>query len=193
VHYLLYLALIACSSLAALALPQRAHADAQVSARNQLEIGKRRAQAGDEVVVALGLRADVMFGPARAGAFRIGPAIELRTADFHTAEAAAGAGLLIPIFDSYPIGLYGLIGAATRKHAPDGAVGIGTATWGFRGYNYKGWYAYGLNLFVSGRKHLGEEPLNEITAGVEIDMQFTTIIPGAAIYNLFHGGDPHEN
>ena len=190
--YLLYLALIACSSLAAIALPQRARADAQVSARNQLEFGKRTAQVGDEFVVALGLRADVMFGPARAGAFRIGPAFELRTVDFWSAEAAAGAGILLPIFDSYPIGLYGLVGAATRKKAPDGAVAIGTATWGFRGYNYKGWYAYGLNLFVSGRKHLGDEPLMEITAGVEVDMQFTTIIPVAAIYNLFHAGDPYE-
>jgi len=187
------LAILACSSLAAFALPQRAYADAQVSARNMLEIGKRTARVEDELVVAVGLRADVMFGPARAGAFRIGPAVEFRTADFWTLEAAAGAGMLIPILDAYPIGLYGLFGAATRKHAPDGAVGIGTVTWGFRGYNYKGWYAYGLNLFVTGRKHLGDEPLNEITGGVEIDMQFTTLIPAAAIYNYITGGDPYED
>jgi len=147
----------------------------------------------DELVVAVGLRADVMFGPARAGAFRIGPAVEFRTTDFYTLEAAAGAGMLIPVLDAYPIGLYGMIGAAARKEAPDGAVGIGTITWGFRGYNYKNWYSYGLNLFFSGRKHLGEQPFNELTGGIEIDMQFTTIIPAAAIYTLIKGGDPYED
>lgn len=191
--YLLYLALLACSGLIAVALPQRARADAQVSLRNQLEFGKRKARVGDEFIVALGLRADVMFGPARAGAFRIGPAVEFRTTDFYTLEAAAGGGMLIPVFKTFPIGLYGLFGAAARKHAPDGAVAIGTATWGFRGYNYKNWYGYGLNLFFSGRKHLGSEPLSELTAGVEVDMVFTTLIPLTGISTFINGGDPYED
>lgn len=158
-----------------------------------LEIGKRKADAGNEVIVGLGVRADVMYGAPKPRAFRLGPALELRTVDFKSLEAAAGGGILIPLPGDCPIGLYGLIGAAARKGAPDGMVGIGTVTWGFRGYNYHSWYSYGLNLFFSGRKQIGDEYLVEFTGGVEIDMTFTTLIPLMAIKNYITGGDPFEN
>lgn len=191
--YLLYSAILT-AFLLSFALPQHARADAQVSARNMLEIGKRTAASGDKVIAAVGLRSDVTFGRAKPNSFRIGPAIEFRTANFATLEAAGGGALLIPTFGECPLGLYGLVGAAARKHAPDGLVGIGTVTWGFRSYAYnESWYGYGLNLFASYRKHLGNESLYEITGGIEVDMMFTTLIPGAAIYNLIKGGDPHEN
>ena len=192
--YLLYLAILTACTLSSLARPEPAHADAQVSARNMLEIGKRTAAAGDKVIAAVGLRADVTFGRAKPNAFRIGPAIEFRTANFATLEAAGGGALLIPTIGECPLGLYGLVGAAARMHGPDGLVGIGTVTWGFRSYAYdEAWYGYGLNLFASYRKHLGNESLYELTGGIEVDMMFTTLIPGAAIYNLIKGGDPHEN
>lgn len=190
--YLLYLALLACTGLASLALPQHARADAQVSARGFLEFGNRKAYVGDEFIVALGMRTDAMFGPARVGAFRIGPVVEFRTADFWSAEAATGVGILIPVFKTFPLGLAGMVGAATRKEAPDGMLAAGTATWGFRGYGYKGWYAYGLNFVGQYRQHLGKEDLREWTVGVEVDMMFAAVIPGAAIYTLLTGGDPHE-
>ena len=173
--------------------PARASADAQVSARNMLEIGKRSATSGDKVIAAVGLRTDVTFGRAKPNAFRIGPAFEFRTANFQTLEAAAGGAILIPTIGECPLGLYGLFGAAARKHAPDGAVGIGTVTWGFRSYAYnENWYGYGLNLFASYRKSLTPEALSEITGGIEVDLMFTTLIPAAAILNFIKGGDPYE-
>ncbi|MDB4974244.1 MAG: hypothetical protein JWN48_2585 [Myxococcaceae bacterium] len=194
VPYILYLALLAGSALFAAVLPEHALADAQVSARNQLEIGKRSAESGDKLIVAVGLRADVTFGRAKPGQFRLGPAVEFRTANFKTLEAAAGGCILIPTTGETAFGLYGLFGAATRKDAPDGPVAIGTLTWGFRSYAYnEHWYGYGLNLFGSYREHLGSEGLHEITGGIEVDMMFTTLIPIAAIANFIGGGDPYEN
>lgn len=175
------------------ALPHRAQADAQFSARNFLEFGKRKADAGDQFIVGLGFKADLMFGAPKPRAFRIGPAVELRTVDFASLEAAAGGGILIPLPGDCPIGLYGMIGAAARKNAPDGMVGIGTVTWGFRGYNYHSWYGYALNLYGSGRKHIGDEDLVEWTGGVEVDITFTTLVPLMAIRNFITGGDPYEN
>lgn len=168
-------------------------ADGQASLRNTLELGQRRRDGGDEFIIGTGLRADLMFGAPRPRAFRIGPALELRTMEFKTAEAALGAGILIPLPGDLPIGLTGLLGTALRKgDRPDGLVGIGTVTWGYRGYNYHGWYGYGLNLFFSGRKHLGDEQLVELTGGVEIDFLFTTIVPSTAIWSFLKRRDPHE-
>ena len=174
-------------------VPQRARADAQASLRNFLDLGQRKTSGDDEFVVGLGYRGDVMFGAPRPRAFRMGPAFELRTTEFRTAEGALGAGVLIPLPGDLPIGLTGLLGAAVRKgDQPDGLVGIGTVTWGYRGYNYHSWYGYGLNLFFSGRKHLGDETLVELTGGIEVDVAFTTLIPARAIVQFFRGGDPHE-
>jgi hypothetical protein len=193
VPYLFYLALLATSALFAGVLPQHARADALVSMRTYLEFGKRTADAGDEFIVGLGAKADVMFGRAKPKQFRIGPAMELRTVDFHSLEAAAGGGFLVPTGGETAFGLYGLLGAAARKSAPDGMVGIGTVTWGFRGYPYNHWYGYGLNLYASGRKHIGDENLVEWTGGVEVDIQFTVLVPLLGMYNLITGGDPYED
>jgi len=175
-----------------LAWHRTAHADAQVSVRTELEVGKRKAEIGDSVIFGAGLRGDVMFGAPKPRAFRIGPAFELRSIDFETAEAAVGGGLLIPMPGDFPFGLTGLVGYATRSRAPDAPVGIGTLTWGYRGYNFHHWYGYGLNLFVSARRDLSGPDIVEITGGVEIDVLFTTIIPLLAIRNWVTGGDPHE-
>lgn len=164
-----------------------AFADVQVSARNALGIGKRKADVGDEVVFDAALRGDAMFGAARPRAFRIGPAFEIRTTDFFTIEGAAGGGILIPMPGDFPFGLTGLVGYAHRRTAPDGAVGIGTVTWGYRGYNYHSWYGYGLNLFVRGSKNLTGEDVLEITGGIEVDLMFTTVVPFMAMIDFFSG------
>lgn len=175
-------------------VPQRVHADPQASVRGALELGQRKLDGEGSFLIGLSTRADVMFGAPRPRAFRVGPALELRTMKFETLEGALGAGILIPMPGDAPIGLTGLIGSAIRKgDLPDGLVGIGTVTWGFRGYNYGSWYGYALNLFFSGRKQLGDEDLVEFTAGLEIDLVFSAIIPGKAILTFLKGGDPLED
>lgn len=191
VPYLLSFLLL---SLAFALSPSGVRADAQVSIRNTFELGLRDRGTKNEVAWGAGFRGDAMFGAAKPKSFRIGPAFELRTMEFRSAEAALGAGILIPMPGDCPIGVSGAIGHAIRKgDRPDGLIGIGTATWGFRGYNYHSWYGYGLNLFFSGRKHLGDETLIEFTGGLEIDVAFTTIIPARGILTFIKGGDPYED
>lgn len=189
----LYLAILALSALAAGALPQHAQADALTSARTFLEVGKRDADSGDKIFAGLGLVADVTFGRAKPKAFRIGPAIELRTVNFGTLEAAAGPAILLPLPGELYIGLYGLAGAAARKKAPDGLTGIGKVTFGFRAYPYDSWYGYGLNVYGSGRKAINkDESLVEWSGGVEVDIEFTIITPLLFIRNVFTAHDPYE-
>lgn len=188
------LRVLACAVVSILACtgsPQLARADGQASVRGELEVGKRKAT-DDSVIFGAGLRGDWMFGAPKPRAFRLGPAFELRSVDFETAEAAAGAGILIPMPGDFPFGLSGLVGYAARNRAADAPVGIGTLTWGYRGYNYHHWYGYGLNLFVSARKDLSGPDIAEFTGGIEIDVMFTTIIPLLAIRNWAKGGDPDE-
>jgi len=185
---------LACSVVCVLVCmgsPEAARADGQASVRGELEVGKRKAT-DDSVIFGAGLRGDWMFGAPKPRSFRLGPAFELRSVDFETLEAGAGAGILIPMPGDFPFGLSGLVGYAARKRAPDAPVGIGTLTWGYRGYNYHHWYGYGLNLFVSARKDLSGPDIAEFTGGIEIDVMFTTIIPLLAIRNWAKGGDPDE-
>jgi hypothetical protein len=188
VPYVLFALFLAMSTALG---PAPARADGQTSVRAALELGQRRHDENRAFIVGATVRGDVMFGAPKPRAFRIGPALELRTMAFETLEGAIGAGILIPMPGDAPIGLTGLIGSAIRKgDLPDGLVGIGTMTWGFRGYNYDGWYGYALNLFFSGRKHLGDERLVELTAGLEIDLMFLAVIPARAIVTFVKGGDP---
>jgi hypothetical protein len=162
-----------------------------MSVRSVIGAGKRFAHVGDDVVFDTALRGEAMFGPPHHRAFRWGPAFELRTANWQSIEGAAGAGVLVPTGD-FALGLTGLVGYAARKRAPDGAVGIGTLSWGYRGYNYHHWYGWGLHAYVSGRHSLTGDDVLEITGGFEIDIMFTTIIPILFIKNLFTSDDPHQ-
>jgi hypothetical protein len=193
-----YLLLFTLAFAAVFMPSRRAKADPQVAVRGVLDIGVRKFDdaAGEQqkqVIAGVGLRGDAMYGWPRPKSFRIGPAFELRTMSLDSLEAAAGAGILIPMPGDLPIGLTGLLGGVVRKgdELKDGLVAIGTATWGVRSYNYQHWYGYALNLFFSGRKQLNDEVI-EFTGGIEVDIVFTTIIPGAAIWNFIKSGDPYE-
>ncbi len=184
---------VLCAVLAAsLGHVGRARADGQLSVRNTIEVGQRQAEVGDSVIFGTGLRGEWMMGKPKPRSFRIGPGFELRTVDFRTAEAALGAGILIPMPGDFPFGLTGLVGYAARQRGPDAPVGIGTLTWGYRGYNYHHWYGFGLNLFVTARRDLAGQDLTEITGGVEIDVMFTTLIPLMFVRTWIMGGDPNE-
>ena len=155
-----------------LCLPAHSRADGQYSLRNILGVGKRTTDAGGDVIFPAGFRGEAMFGPPRHRTFRFGPALELATTDFRSLEAALGAGVLIPTGD-FAFNLNGLVGYAWRKNAPEGLMGIGTLTWGYRGYNYHSWYGYGLAAFVSARPSITGD-----------DVLF--------IKNLFTSDDPHQ-
>jgi hypothetical protein len=186
-------------ALACVFLPgARAAADAQVSVRPFLEFGKRFVDKPgvnlDEGIIGLLGRADAMFGAPKPRSFRIGPVLEARTVDFASMELGAGAGILIPFPGDCPIGVSGLITGATRKDVTDTLNAAGILTWGFRGYNYHHWYGYALNAFGSVRKNItGNYDVLEVSGGVEIDIQFVTVIPFMFIKNLIGAEDPHKD
>jgi len=112
-----------------------------------------------------------------------------------SAEAAAGAALLVPIASAFPLVLTGGVGWASRPGDADGAFGLATLAWGLRSYNYQAWYGYALQLYASARAGLegGGDRDVEITAGVEIDLLFLVVIPALFIGQwAFGGGDPDE-
>jgi hypothetical protein len=175
-------------------VPAAARADEQFGSRGGLGFGKRIEENSEEMIVELTLDSDMLIGPARHNAFRFGLAGEGRTTDLHSIEGAGGLSLLIPLPISMSMQITGLVGLAWRAgDAPDGWMGIGKTTLGYRGYNYHGWYSYGLNLYFSGRKQLNDDYLVEFSGGVQVDMLFTTVIPFLAIKNALTKGDPHED
>lgn len=170
-----------------------ARADGQVSARLAVGGGVGRAPEADtEALFELALRSELLFGAATFGAVRAGPAIDLRTDDFVTAEAALGATLLVPVAPAYPFVLTAGAGWASRPGSADGPFVLGTLAWGLRSYNHHNAYGFGLELYVSGRVDLEDSARWQITAGIEIDLLFLVAIPSIFFWELLTEGDPDE-
>jgi len=184
--------LVAVALGAALAVPHRAAAEPQVSARLNLGGGARFVDGGHKGLFDMGLRSEVLFGAPGDEHVRVGPALDIRTATFRTIEAAAGGALLLPTWRGYPIVLTVGAGWAARRHAADSPIFVGTLAWGYRSYNFHGPYGFGLMGYVSARADLGDPHGWEIVAGVEIDLEFLVALPVMGIRMLFQHGKPDE-
>jgi hypothetical protein len=170
-----------------------ARADGQISSRLAVGAGAAHAAAGGtEALFELAVRTELLFGPATFGSFRIGPAIDLRTSDFVTAEAAGGLAVMFPLATANPLVLTAGAGWASRPGTADGPFALGTLAWGYRSYNHHAAYGYALQLYASGRLGLDDTSRWEITGGVEIDLVFLIAIPAIFLWELFTEGDPDE-
>lgn len=179
-------------ALAALA-PSAARADAQVSARYGWGFGSPMGELQRSFLWENTLRMEVLFGAPGDEHARIGPALDLRTAEFDTAEAAAGVAVLLPLARGYPLTLTAALGWAVRRDpVRDGAIFVGTVGWGYRSYNFHGPYQMGFDVFVTSRVHLDEPGRWELTAGIEIDLEVLVAIPAMFLVNLFRRSDPDE-
>jgi hypothetical protein len=140
------------------------------------------------------LRADFLWGKPGDEHFRIGPAVDLRSATFHTIEAGAGLTILLPVYRGYPITLTATAGYALRKEelGGNGLFVSNTFAWGYRSYNYHSRYGVAFNGFVSTRHHLDERKAIEITAGIELDVELAIGVPARMLIQLFRRGDPDE-
>lgn len=140
----------------------------------------------------LGLRAELLIGPARADSTRLGPAIDVRTANFGTFEAAGGAFLLLPFgYDFAGMIMLGG-GYAARTEGRDGAIGVVTLRAGYQPYDHFDFYSHGVSIYLSARVGLAGVETYELTAGVEIDFEFLVWSPFAFLVTAFSGGDPDE-
>lgn len=146
-----------------------------------------------ERVFETGLRGEVLFGPARVDVWRAGLAVELRSADFDTVEAAMGAATLWPVAAGFPVTLSAALGWCSRGSGRDGPVAVGTITLGYRAFNHESIYGYGLSLYATGRRYVGDVDAGELSAGVEIDLAFIVAIPAIFAWELISKGDPDES
>jgi hypothetical protein len=173
--------------------PSVAQADVQVSARYGLGFGATTGELQREFVFETLLRMEALFGAPGDEHFRVGPALDLRTWRFDTAEAAVGLAVLMPIVRGFPLTLTLAAGYAARSVPfADGPIGVATLAWGYRSYNFHSAYGLGLQVFVSGRVHLDEPGRWEVTAGIEIDLEAMIAIPAAFLISLFRKGPPDE-
>ncbi len=152
---------------------------------------------GNDFITELGIRGQMLFGRIGNRFVRIGPALEFRTAHFHTVEYAAGAMALFPTHLGWPLQLSVLGGYAHRfKFEPtheDGPVLVTNLAFGYRPYNHGARYGIALNAYVSGRVHLDDPHAYEITGGIEFDVAMAYYVPALMIrMQTQRGDDPDE-
>lgn len=169
-----------------------ARAEPQLSVRLATGGGALLADAGNEGLFELALRSELLFGGARVDVVRVGPAVDLRTRTFETAEAAGGASILLPIIGAFPLVVTAGAGWASRPGDADGAFALGTVAFGYRPFNFFSPYGYGLELYASVRYGLDQAHPIEISGGIEIDLEFLTVLPFMFLWTWLTHGDPDE-
>lgn len=189
--------LLAAALLAALSSPTEAAADwdAQFSSRLQLGGGAQIPEQGADPwpMFELALRADALFGEARPGRVRLGPALDLRTEDFRTLEVGGGAAILLPTGQGFGFTLTGGAGWGARPEDRDGAFAFGQLAFGWRPYNYFSAYAWTAGVYAATRVQLEAAPRAwEITVGIEVDFELLFAIPVMFLIESTRGGDPDE-
>lgn len=134
----------------------------------------------DETVFHLGARGDVLFGRDGSNGFGIGPYLELLTHDFGELQGGAGASLLIPVTELYPV----VISAGGYVRVPwQGDVGplagrsygvepglAGTIFLGTRSFNFHTPYELTVGLIGQARFGLGESRESSFVVAAQIDL-----------------------
>ena len=177
-----------------------AQASPQFSGRIGFGFGAALGDLDKEFLFEMLLRGEVLFGAPGDEHVRVGPALDLRTVDISTFEAALGATILLPIARGYPITLTAAAGYAFRADGlqsrgfpiTNGPIAVATLTWGYRSYDFHNVYGAALQVFVSARVHLDDVSRFEITAGIEVDLEYLVLIPALFFRMLTKKGDPDE-
>lgn len=169
--------------------------DAQVSARLTLGGGAWIGEQGEDPwpLFELGIRGDLLLGEARPGTVRWGPAIDLRTEGFRTAEVGGGLALFLPTGRDFGLTFTGGAGWGVRPQERDGALAFAQLAGGWRPYNYFSAYGYALNLYAGARVSPEAVPrVWEVTVGVEVDLEFLVAIPIMFLVEGARAHDPDE-
>lgn len=155
-----------------------------------------------------GIRTDFLFGRPGDEHFRIGPAIDFRSACTlpilvacihpQTIEGGLGGTLLIPFRRGYPITITPAVGYAFRRDAfgGDGFYLSNTFAWGYRPYNFFHKYGYGIEAFASHRLHLDDPSAWELTFGIEMDFELLVWVPILFVKMALtheHPGEPYSD
>ncbi len=112
-----------------------------------------------------GLRADLLFGRERGSDFALGPYAQIMTAGFWDARFAAGASVLLPISDDFPLVLSLGAGGHELSHGQLESW----LFWGPRAYNFHASYSLAGGLLLGASRDLDERAENALFVGVQID------------------------
>ena len=137
-------------------------------------------------------RADLLIGEAHPGLVRFGPAIDVRTEDFRTAELAGGLAILWPTGQGFGFTTTLGAGYGFRPDGRDGALAFAQIAFGWRPYDYFSAYAWTAGVYLAGRAQLENGRAYEVTLGLEIDFEITGVIPILFFARLATGEDPDE-
>lgn len=181
-------------ALAFLAFASTAHAqiDAQITSR--LFLGGGAELPAQRPVAALfdfGARAELLVGDAAANRFRIGPGVDLRSANFRTFEAAGGLAMLLPLGYDFAIEMMLGAGFAARPENHDGGIGVLTLRAAYQPYDHFDCYSHGVAIYATGRAGLDGQTW-EVTGGLEIDFEFLIATPIVYVVTAASGHDPDE-
>ena len=181
-------ALTASSAAAQYASPY----DVQITSRLFAGAGAEfPAQRPTSALADFGARAELLIGEAATQRFRIGPAIDLRTATFATFEASGGVALLVPL--GFDFALEAMLGAgyAARPNGHDGGIGVLTLRAAYQPYDHFDCYSHGIAIYATGRAGLDGQTF-EVTGGLEIDFEFLIATPLVYVITALSGHDPDE-
>jgi hypothetical protein len=118
----------------------------------------------------LGARGDVLLGREGTDDFGAGPYLEVGTLAFDELDVGAGASLLLPVLDSFPLVVS--FGPYLRAGDDDFGVTPGLAAslfWGTRSYDHHGAYEMAGGLLVQARHGIGEVGDTAILIGAHLD------------------------
>jgi hypothetical protein len=138
------------------------------------------------------LRAELLFGGARPDVVRVGPAIDLRTGNFASAEIAGGLTLLLPVAAGWPLFVTGGAGYAARADGPSAPFALATVAFGYRGYDYNDPYGFAVDVYATYRVDFEDPGRFEVTAGLELDLELIFVLPTRLIITWIARDDPDE-
>jgi hypothetical protein len=134
----------------------------------------------DETVFHLGARGDLLFGRDGSNGFGVGPYLELLTHDFGEVQGGAGASLLLPVTELYPIVLSagGYLRVPWRSEPgpiADRTYGVepgvaGTIFFGTRSFNFHTPYEITVGVIGQARFGLGESRESSFVVAAQLDL-----------------------
>jgi hypothetical protein len=135
----------------------------------------------EETVFHLGARGDVLFGRDGSNGFGVGPYLEVMTHDFGELQTGAGASLLLPVTELYPIVLSA--GGYMRVPFRDDETGplagrsfgvepglCGTLFFGTRSFNFHNSYEITVGVIGQARFGLGESRESSFVIAAQLDL-----------------------
>ena len=134
----------------------------------------------DATLFHLGARGDALFGRGGSTGFGAGPYVEVMTHDFGELQTGAGASLLLPVTELYPIVLSG--GGYVRipwRDTPGPIAGTkygvepglaGSIFFGTRSYNFHSAWEITVGLLAQARFGLGDSRETSFVVAAQLDM-----------------------